>query len=156
MLKKLMGAVWRNVPAKVRRWGVRLVEPRFTVTAAAVVLDREGRVLLLNHVFRTGSGWGIPGGFIEGGEQPEDALRRELREEAGLEVEDVKLISARTLKRPQQIELVFACRPAAAGEAAAPNSFEIKTAQWFAPDALPAGLPSDQRHAIRRAIEKQS
>jgi ADP-ribose pyrophosphatase YjhB (NUDIX family) len=152
MLKTLMGAVWRNVPAKVRRWGVRLVEPRFTVTAGAVVLDREGRVLLLNHVFRTGSGWGIPGGFIEGGEQPEDALRRELREEAGLEVEEVKLISARTLKRPQQIELVYACR---AANAPAPNSFEIKTAEWFAPDALPAGLPSDQKHVIRRAIEKQ-
>ena len=74
MLKKVLGALWRHAPKSVRRWGVRLVEPRFTVTAGAVVVDERGRVLLLNHVFRVGSGWGIPGGFMEKGEQPEEAL----------------------------------------------------------------------------------
>ena len=129
-----------------------MIEPRFAVTVGAVVRDDEGRVLLLKHVFRMGSGWGIPGGFIERGEQPEEGLRRELREEAGLDVEEVELLSARTRKRPQQVELVYRCR--ASGIATA-QSFEIKTAQWFEPDALPPGLPSDQQNAIRRAIEKQ-
>jgi ADP-ribose pyrophosphatase YjhB (NUDIX family) len=150
MLKKLLGALWRGAPKSVRRWSVRLVEPRFTVTAGAVVCDESGRVLLLEHVFRAGSGWGIPGGFIERGEQPEDALRRELREEIGLELDETELAFVRTLKRPAQVEVIFRCR---ARGSLASRSMEIKSAQWFALDSLPAGLPRDQRRIIKRALQ---
>lgn len=122
------------------------------VTAGAIVCDDKGRVLLLKHVFRTGSGWGIPGGFIERGEQPEDAVQRELREEAGLKVEEVEVAFTRALRRPQQIEIIFRCR---ACNEPNPQSFEIRSAAWFAPDALPPELPRDQRRIIRRALEKR-
>lgn len=150
MLKKLLSFVWRNVPVGFRRWGVRLTQEKFTVTAGAVVVDEHGRVLLLKHVFRTGSGWGIPGGFIEKGEQPEEAVRRELHEEAGLELESAEIAFARTLARPRQIEIIFRCRPR--GEASA-QSLEIKGIQWFALDALPSELTSDQRRLIERALK---
>ncbi|HEX8775897.1 MAG TPA: NUDIX domain-containing protein [Pyrinomonadaceae bacterium] len=151
MLKKLLGALWRGAPKSVRRWGVRLVEPRFTVTAGAVVCDESGRVLLLEHVFRAGSGWGIPGGFIERGEQPEEALRRELREEIGLELDGAELAFVRTLKRPAQVEVIFRCR---ARGSPGSHSMEIKSAQWFALDSLPAGLARDQRRIIERALKR--
>src|SRR5215210_1392299 len=128
MLKKLLGALWRGVPKSFRRWSVRLVEPRFTVTAGAVVLDEEGRVLLLEHVFRAGNGWGIPGGFIERGEQPDAAIRRELREEIGLELEGAELAFVRTLRKPSQVEIIFRCR--ARGQIGS-RSLEIKHAEWF-------------------------
>jgi ADP-ribose pyrophosphatase YjhB (NUDIX family) len=55
------------------------------------VTDEAGHVLLLQHRYRPGfqkgGGWGIPGGFIQPREQPEAAVRRELREEIGLEIE---------------------------------------------------------------------
>jgi 8-oxo-dGTP diphosphatase len=149
MLKKLLGALWRHAPKRLRRWGVRLVEPRFTVTAGAVVTDERGRVLLLNHVFRVGSGWGIPGGFMEKGEQPEEALRRELREEIGLELERAEIAFVRTLRRPTQVEIIFRCRPRGAHRE---ESFEIKSAKWFAPDSLPPGLSRDQRDLIKRVL----
>jgi ADP-ribose pyrophosphatase YjhB (NUDIX family) len=149
MLKKLLGALWRGAPKSLRRWGVRLVEPRFTVTAGAIVTDESGRVLLLEHVFRAGSGWGIPGGFIERGEQPQDAVRRELREEIGLELERAELAFVRTLKRPVQVEIIFRCE--ARGEIGS-RSFEIKRAEWFALDALPESLTRDQRQLIERAL----
>jgi ADP-ribose pyrophosphatase YjhB (NUDIX family) len=149
MLKKVLGALWRYTPRSLRRWGVRLVEPRFTVTAGAVITDERGRVLLLNHVFRSGSGWGIPGGFIEKGEQPEAAIRRELREEIGLELERAELVFVRTLKRPSQVEIIF--RGRARGNTRS-QSVEIKSAEWFTLDKLPAGLPLDQRELIERAL----
>jgi ADP-ribose pyrophosphatase YjhB (NUDIX family) len=150
MLKKLLGALWRGTPRSLRRWSVRLVEPRFTVTAGAVVLDAGGRVLLLEHVFRMGSGWGIPGGFLKRGEQPEEAVRRELREETGLELEEVVLAFARTLKKTGQVEIIFRCRarPFETG----PRSLEIKRTQWFALSELPEGLARDQRRIIERAL----
>jgi 8-oxo-dGTP diphosphatase len=149
MLKKLFGALWRRAPVSVRRWGVRLVEPRFTVTAGAVVTDEGGRVLLLEHFFRTGSGWGIPGGFMEKGEQPEETLRRELREEIGLELESAEIAFVRTLKGPQQVEIIFRCRPR--GPLGRRNR-EIKSADWYALDQLPPALSRDQREIISRAL----
>jgi ADP-ribose pyrophosphatase YjhB (NUDIX family) len=152
MLKELTGAVWRRAPRFVRRAGVWLTQPRFTVTAGAVICDERGRVLLLGHVLRGGSGWGIPGGFIHPGEQPDEAIRREMREETGLELEQVELAFVRTLKIARQVEIIFrASMPNGALDDRA-ESFEIDRAEWFAPDALPAGLTSDQRGLIRRVL----
>ena len=150
MLKELLGFMWRSAPKSVRRWSVRLVEPRFTVTAGAVIEDDAGRILLLNHVFRKGSGWGIPGGFMTKGEQPEEALRRELREETGMEVAAARLAFVRTLKRPQQVEIIYRCRVREADKSSKSN-LEINTLAWFARDQLPE-VTADQRRIIERAL----
>ena len=153
MLSNLLGRVWQASPRRMRRWGVWLWEPRFMVTAGAVVLDEAGRVLLLKHIFRSGSGWGIPGGFIEAGEQPEEALRRELREEVGIEIERVELAFVRTLRRPQQVEVMFRCRARSdATNAAHPRSMEIESLAWFALVALPPALPAGQQRLIERTL----
>ena len=56
-------------------------------TATAVISDDEGRVLLGRRAIEPDKDrWDLPGGFVEEGEHPLDALRRELREEAALEV----------------------------------------------------------------------
>ena len=147
----MLGTLWRGSPKSVRRWSVWLVEPRFMVTVGAVVLDERRRVMLLNHEFRTGSGWGIPGGFLERGEQPLEALRRELREEVGVEVDAAEIINVRTLRKPQQVEIHFRCR-ARAGEPATPQSMEINSVGWFDADRLPPELSSDQRRIIKHAL----
>lgn len=149
MLNDLLGAIWRRAPRAVRRWTVRLSHPRFAVTAGALITDASGRVLLLKHRFRPGVGWGMPGGFIEAGEQPEEALRRELREEVGLEVEKLKLFTTRAFKTPNQIEIVFTAR--AVGDTNQ-LSFEIQKAAWFYPGDLPAELSKDQAQLIKGAL----
>ncbi|HJP70919.1 MAG TPA: NUDIX domain-containing protein [Candidatus Limnocylindria bacterium] len=62
---------------------------RLRDAARAVVLDPDGRILLVRFEFPDRHVWACPGGGLEPGESHEDALRRELREEVGLEVEDV-------------------------------------------------------------------
>lgn len=152
MLKRLFVKLWRLTPRGVKRAGVWLTQPRFAVTAGAVIVDESGRVLLLGHTMRKGSGWGIPGGFIHAGEQPVEAIRRELREETGLEIEEVELVLVRTLKVARQVEVVFRARMTASALEGCSANFEIDRAEWFAPDALPAGLSRDQRELIRRAL----
>lgn len=152
MLKSLVSRVWRGSPRFVRRAGVWLTQPRFAVTAGAVVSDERGRVLLLRHVLRKGSGWGVPGGFLAAGEQPEEAVRRELREETGLELETVELAFVRSLGHVRQVEIIFRCRMRAAALEGLEKGFEIDRAGWFARDALPGGLGADQRRLIERAL----
>jgi 8-oxo-dGTP diphosphatase len=149
MLKDLLGAIWHRAPKSLRRWTVRLSHPRFAVTAGAVITDARGRVLLLKHRFRPGLGWGIPGGFLETGEQPEEALRRELREEIGLEVEKLKVFTTRAFRKPKQVEIVFSCQAVGDPEQL---SFEIQKAAWFSPDELPKELPNDQAQLIKRSL----
>lgn len=130
---------------------MRLVEPRFTVTAGAVVVDDRGRVLMLEHRFRAlNNAWGIPGGFMEKGEQPEEAIRRELREEVGLELAEAEIAFVRTLGKVKQIEIIFRCRPS--GDVGRKNA-EIKSAEWFELDKLPQGVNKDQRQLIERALK---
>lgn len=151
MLKKFLSQIWRRFPPGVRRWAVRVTNARFTVTAGALIFNEEGKVLLLKHLFRPGSGWGLPGGFLKPGEQPLEALQRELQEEIGLELEDVEIFLARSFKRPRQVEILF--RATATG-LAQPKSMEVERAVWFSTNALPSGLPEDQKLLVERAVEK--
>ena len=131
---------------------MRLTHTRFTVTAGAIIFNDQKQVLLLKHRFRAGSGWGLPGGFLERGEQPIDAMRRELREEIGLEVEDVEVFAARSFKKPKQVEVLFR----ACGNAnVKPLTMEVERAEWFSIDSLPEGLPRDQRRYVERAAQTE-
>jgi mutator protein MutT len=144
-----MGTIWGLLPARLRRWTVRATNNRFTVTAAGIILNAEGKVLLLKHLFRAGSGWGIPGGFLEAGEDAADALHRELREEIGLELQDARLFAVRTFKQQNQIEVVFVANALGASK---PKSIEVERAVWFSADELPKGLPSDQKKLIESVL----
>jgi len=149
MLTDFLGAIWRHLPSRLRRRLMRIGHRRFTATAGALIFDDRGRILLLEHVFRPDSGWGIPGGFLARGEQPEEGLRRELREEVGLELDSVELLFVRSLHRPRQIEIYFRARPKGEPQ---PRSFEIKRAEWFALDDLQPELSKDHRRIIQLAI----
>ena len=82
--------------SRVRR---RCPRCRFTfydnpVLASCAVVTRRGRVLLARRAHPPFAGlWDLPGGFLEAGETPEKALRRELREELGVKVRHARLVS---------------------------------------------------------------
>ena len=63
------------------------------VLASCAVVKQRGRVLLTRRANPPCAGmWDLPGGFLEAGEAPEEALRRELREELAAEVRSARLV----------------------------------------------------------------
>jgi ADP-ribose pyrophosphatase YjhB (NUDIX family) len=150
MFKEISGKIWRRTPRLVRLKIIRFSQSKFTASAAAVITDESGRLLLLDHVLRPGLSWGLPGGFLEAGEQPEDAIRRELREETGLRLENVRLLRTRVISR--HIEFLF--RAEAEGPAEA-KSGEIREAGWFAPGRLPEKMSEAQKSLIEKVLREE-
>ena len=150
MLAEFLGDIWRRLPKFVRWRAAKIGQVRFTASVAVMLFDEDDRhILLLEHVFRADRGWGVPGGFINKGEQPEQALRREMREEIDIEIDDVKPLFARNLNKLKQVEIYY--RGRVIGEPK-PSSFEIKQARWFRVDDLPSELSADQQRLIERAL----
>ena len=92
----------------------------------------------------------MPGGFIGHGEQPEAALRRELREETGLELSDVSLYRVRTLKR--HVEIIFLAKGVGDAEV---RSREIIELAWFEVENIPAEMSRDQQFLIRKVLRPE-
>lgn len=119
-------------------WGwvsPRLTERKGLVVLQAVVRSEQG-VLLAQR--RELQGWELPGGAAAPGEGEEQALRRELHEETGLEVrvEALSGVYVRTGFRPHTAR-VFRCLPTG-GELR--PSRETPRVAWFRPEALPDAL----------------
>jgi ADP-ribose pyrophosphatase YjhB (NUDIX family) len=78
------------------------------------ILEKEGKILLLKRTKPNETYWVFPGGGVEAGENLEDALKREVFEETGLEVEVRELIHSRIFKftedEDEQEEFYFRCR----------------------------------------------
>jgi mutator protein MutT len=145
MLKKAIRRLWRLISPDTRAWLVRSTQSSFTVSAAAIISNEKEEVLLLNHVLRPFSGWGFPGGFLEKGEQADDAIRREIREEIGIEISHLKLYTNRTIGT--HIEILFFAR--AQGE---PKicSAEIMDFAWHSAADVPEEVANPY---TRRVIE---
>jgi len=129
--------VYRRLPVGVRRRVVRAVSPSFTVGAMCFIERPDGALLLVRHSYR--ERWGVPGGLLQKGEDPEDGVRREVREEVGLRVDLLGEPAVVVDAEPQRVDIVFR---AALSEGQDPDavqlgSAEIVEARWFAPGELP-------------------
>ena len=125
------------------------IDPEGFRANVGIVLIRDDRQVFLGG--RTGGrGWQFPQGGVRRDESPEQALFRELKEEIGLELDHVEIFWARSFKRPKQIEILFRAITSAEPKT---QSAEVEKAIWYALDALPSGLPSDQKLLIERAVE---
>ncbi len=147
MLGDSLGVIWKRIPSRFRLKIIRVTQKKFTASVGVIITNRDGKILLLDHYLRPGSGWGIPGGFIEHGEQPEAAARRELREEAGIELENLQMVRVRTVNR--HIEFLFR---AESNETAEVKSREIKSLGWFAVDAMPEDMSSIQKITVEKVL----
>lgn len=151
MLKKIAGIVWRNTPWRVRKNFTRLSQSKFTASVAVVVFNEQNEVLLLDHVLRPQAGWAIPGGFMNFGEQPDQALEREICEEIGLKLKNLEMFRVRAIGK--HIEILFRAESDGVAEV---QSFEINAVGWFKTDALPEKMTQTQKSIVEELVRNSS
>jgi ADP-ribose pyrophosphatase YjhB (NUDIX family) len=140
------------------RGAARVVAPRHYVGAVGVVFDRDGRVLLVEHAFRTDFPWGLPGGWVESGEEPSATVARELREELGLEIVVGELVECsvigrvRTSTHPVHLGLAYACELTSGSKEL---SIETLGFEWIDPAAPGRPLSPFQQTAITNAVRRR-
>ena len=115
-----------------------------TVNVVAAVIMKEGKVFATQRGYgEFKDGWEFPGGKVEAGESPEEALRREIREELEVEVNVGDLID--TIEYDYQaFHLSMKCY-ACTIAGGSPHLLEHEAARWLSADQLDtvAWLPAD-------------
>jgi ADP-ribose pyrophosphatase YjhB (NUDIX family) len=126
----------------------RFTRPRWSAGVVGVVMDDQRRVLLAEHVYRTSLPWGLPGGWVDRGEMPDQTLARELREELELKVEIGPFLGLDN-NIPGHYDFAYLCRPL---NEVGTLCNELLSYGWFAADNLPP-LRIFHRRAIQQGLE---
>ena len=114
---------------------IHFVDPK---VAAAVLIEQDGRVLLVRRVNEPFRGmWTLPAGFVNGGEDPAEAAARECLEETGLSVNVTRVldvISGREHERGADFIIVYFAE-IVSGELIPAD--DADAVEWFARNELP-------------------
>jgi NAD+ diphosphatase len=119
------------------------------ISPAMMVLVKRGDAILLARNFAAPPGrMSALAGFLEAGESVEEAIHREVKEEVGIEVKDLRYFASQPWAFPHSLMLAFTAEYA--GGELRPDTTEIVEAKWFGPgDPLPQLSP---HQSISRAL----
>lgn len=163
-MRRLLLWLWKVLPLGRRSQfaAMWLLNSRFLVGVVGIVLDDARRVLLVKHAYRNEFPWGLPSGWARRGEQPQEAIAREISEETGIPVEVVSVLEVSADPALPRLDLVFLCRPAGGGPPGVSDKAprfavdrpdqEVTAAAFFDPVEAPARLLPGQEALIRQAL----
>ena len=116
--------------------------------AAASIIEREGKILMVRRAIQPGYGlWSIPGGYVDRGEVVEEAAVREVWEETGLKVEIQRMVGLFSEHGHPVVVAVFAAREVGGNLKAGAETLELG---FFSPNGLPElAFPRDGQMLAR-------
>lgn len=125
---------------------MRLFQNQFLIGVTGVIFNDKHEVLLFKHTYRQHA-WSLPGGYMQAGEHPAEALEREIKEESGLVVSADDMLKTRTDREGSRLDMCFV-GVFIGGEFKA--SSEVSEYGFFSKDTMPL-LRSNQVFLIEEA-----
>jgi NADH pyrophosphatase NudC (nudix superfamily) len=146
----LLARIWKRLHGPVQWRILWCKHDTFMIGITGVVLDDHDRVLLLRHRFWKDNPWGTPSGYLERGESIEDGFAREVTEETGLTVRDVRIVHVNSGFR-LRLEVGVVAHLAGPEEPTV-DGVEVEEARFFPAAELPGDLRASQRAVIDAAL----
>jgi 8-oxo-dGTP diphosphatase len=129
--------------------GQRWVHVRNAPCTGVVIHRPDGRLLLSRRARDPFAGlWETPGGFVDLGEHPADAARREVREELGLELTLTGLVGMTTVRSSRGGWLLVITYAGTVTGEPSPDPREVSDWAWFGPDDIPEVMAGDHRERV--------
>ena len=142
--KRYGARLWPWVPRWAQHALLWMFNARFIVGAVAVVRDGQGRTLIARHTYRRSAPWALPGGWVRRGEDPGQAVVREVLEETGLRIE---VIAPLVIQRERAAHLVVIYAARLVAGTFRPSE-EVSEIRFVDPGAFPPGVREDHRAVI--------
>lgn len=131
--------------------------PRIDPAVIVDVRDNLDRLLLLHNVAWPSDRMSLLAGYVDAGETPERAVRREVMEEVGLEVTRVAYLGAQPWPRPRSLMLSFAALvDCPKGQFGNRDSLAVPQDSGDCPDPMPDQIEIDRAHFFTRAELRQA
>jgi ADP-ribose pyrophosphatase YjhB (NUDIX family) len=132
---------------------IQFADPKVAVVA---LVEHDGRVLLARRAVEPARGaWALPGGYMDAGEMPVSAVRREVLEEVSLTIEVHELLDIFPMVNSGGaslgIVLAFRATPRQSAEPTVISQDDVDEAGWFRPDELPTPLAFDSTRTLLAA-----
>ena len=121
--------------------------------ARAIVINKQNEILLVLHSYIPG--WHFPGGGVDKGESPREAVIREVREEAGIIVKETPTIYDCYYHKISGVDDIVSLYIIKEFECKSFKSSEILEAKWFALEQLPADISSASRRRVNEVFYNQ-
>jgi len=130
-----------------------------TIVVAAGVIVEDGLVLLTQRKAGThlAGVWEFPGGKVQPGEDPRDALRRELREELGLDVAvgEILEVTFHRYEEAQKAVLLLFFEALRLPASAEPRAIDVAAYEWAGAEGLdPARFPAADVAVLQKVRER--
>jgi 8-oxo-dGTP diphosphatase len=147
-MQKILLQIWRILPFWAQRMASAILRPHYLVATGGLIFNQQGQLLLCEHTYRRLHPWGLPGGDLKFGEDPMDGVKREILEETGLTVRNVRLLLVENSDEIHHIALTYLCTDVSGAFIA---NEEVSSIRYFDTDQLPDFF-QDHRITIQKCL----
>ena len=153
-MNDLLATAWNSLafPKRLQLALMRATQDQFLIGLTGVILNDKNEILVVNHKYRDGERWSLPGGYIKEKEHPYEGLAREVEEETGFIVAVDRELKIRTDRETARLDISLLGHYV--GGEFRPSD-EVSAAKFCAFDDLPL-LRQSQLVLIKKVLDRKT
>lgn len=148
LIRKILFSTYKVLPVNIRYFISQLFTDKFSVGMVAFVI-KNNEILLLKHSYQ--NSWGLPGGWMQKGEELTQTMEREIQEELNILAKVVDIFEIKSVLKRPIIDVAVVCHYVSGK--IKEDQVEVEKATFFPIDALPDNIISTHRPYLERYLK---